>query len=286
MRYVDLESLRGTPGFAAFIESAEKVAADVEAEDDPKKRRAIIDANHARWKAFRAPLETLLGQKCWYTESRNPGTDDDVDHFRPKGGVAECKEHGGYWWLAFDWRNYRLSCHRSNRLRRREDLGRTHGKGEHFPLLVEQDRWMAPADAYLERPSLLDPADPADPPMLTYSIDGTAALHPAYDDDADARRRLEASRLYLHLDSPAFVEDRASLYGTIATKVEKLDRLAADAFVGDEAAKQTLKDAAQELIRLTRPQMPYSRAAEAYIHIYRNRDWVQKFVLNNLGPVA
>ena len=266
--------------------AAEKVANDVAAEDDPVKRKAIINANSARWKAFRRDFETLVGQKCWYTESRNPGTDDDVDHFRPKGGVAECRKHGGYWWLAFGWTNYRLSCHRSNRLGRREDLGRTHGKGEHFPLLVEGDRWMSPAHACLERPSLLDPTDPADPPMLTYDIDGTAALHPAYDGDADANRRLEASRIYLHLDSPEFVEDRAGLYGTIATKVENLDRLATAAFVGDEAARQTLKDAAQELIRLTRPQTPYSRAAEAYIRIYRNREWVQKFVLNNLGPVA
>ncbi|MDJ0839198.1 MAG: hypothetical protein QNK37_21960 [Acidobacteriota bacterium] len=50
--------------------------------------------------------------------------ESEVEHFRPKKRVAEAPDHGGYWWLAYDFRNMFLSCSHCNK----------HFKQDHFPL--------------------------------------------------------------------------------------------------------------------------------------------------------
>lgn len=285
MRFIDLDSLRGNPDVEALIAAAETTQALVASESDPVARMKLINTHRKRWVDFREPFETLIGSKCWYTESRNPGTDDDIDHFRPKGGVTECSLHGGYWWEAFNWKNLRLSAHRANRLRRSAETGATLGKGEHFPLLNEDDRRMSPDDACHERPKLLDPADPSDPPVLTYGIDGRAAVMPDYDSEPDVEERVEASRLYFHLDFPAFVEDRTALYGQIARRKEEGDRVAPAALDDRQPlALSTLRTVARDLISLTSPRKPYSKAALAYIRVYRGTHWVRRMVLDNVDP--
>jgi hypothetical protein len=285
MRFIDLDGLRGPADFEALIAEADKTKALLAAEGDADERKRLIKLHRRRWVAFRGSFEKVVGRKCWYTESRNPGSDDDVDHFRPKGAVTECPGHGGYWWEAFEWTNFRLSSHRANRHRTNPETGKRHGKGNHFPLMVEGDRWMRPHDACRERPKLLDPTDPLDPPMLTFNQAGRAELAPAYDGEEGASDRIDASRLYLHLDWPAFVEDRTALYGRIIARIKEGDRVAPAALDdGDPAAKASLRAVAAELIRLTEPDSPYSKAALACIRMYRDRTWVQRTVLANVSP--
>lgn len=178
MRYIDLDLLVGRADTQPLIDAANAARQAIQAAPDAAARRALIAANRDKWVAFRPLMQQIFGDKCWYTESKNPGTDDDIDHYRPKSRIADRRGHGGYWWEALHWRNFRLSCHRANRLRRNPDTDQTHGKGDRFPLLVEADRWMAPGDACHERPTLLDPTDPADPPILTFDTDGRVALSP------------------------------------------------------------------------------------------------------------
>src|SRR5258708_6505410 len=131
MRFIDLEQLE--PRIRHLKPALEEAMANVLAEGDPGARATLIKANRSKWVALRSAMEAISNGKCWYTECKNPGTDDDVDHFRPKLGVEGVPEHPGYYWLAFEWRNLRLSCHRANRLRLRADGG-TGGKGGRFPL--------------------------------------------------------------------------------------------------------------------------------------------------------
>jgi uncharacterized protein (TIGR02646 family) len=282
LRYIDLEGLRGQASVEALIVAAEHARVLVAAEPDADARRELIKANRKRWVDFRPSFESLVGQKCWYTESQNPGTDDDVDHFRPKGNV-EGLTHGGYWWEAFNWRNLRLSCHRANRTRINPETGQPHGKGAHFPLLNEGQRWMGPAAPCHELPALLDPTNPSDPPMLTYGIDGRAALAPEFEGDVAACQRIDQSRRYLHLDWPSFVEQRTALYGRIATRVDDGERVA-EAALGtcEPVATETLRSVARDLIQLTQPHEPYSKAALAYISVYRDKLWVKRMVLKNV----
>lgn len=283
MRFIDLDRVASDPAVQPLIEAAEAARLAILAEPDPPARRALIKAHRAEWVAFRAHFVRIFGAKCWYTECENPGTDDDVDHFRPKGRLAEVSAHGGYWWDALNWRNFRLSCHRANRLRENPETLATHGKGDHFPLLSEADRcWQPGDDLCRERPALLDPTDPADPPLLTFDPDGTTAVSPLYAGNPDAQRRVDQSRLYLHLDWPRFKEDRQRLYQLIFTRVADGDRAVARLDRGEIGAKEALKSIARDLIRYADHSSPYSLAAQSYIQLFRDRTWVKQFVLPHI----
>lgn len=66
----------------------------------------------------RHALEALFHGKCAYCETRyDVGAPVDIEHFRPKGEVADVPGHRGYWWLAADWENLLPSCIDCNRRR-------------------------------------------------------------------------------------------------------------------------------------------------------------------------
>lgn len=111
-------------------------------------------------------LEKLFFDKCAYCETKfGAAADSDVEHFRPKGRVAERKEdHPGYYWVGYDWENLYLSCPHCNQLRK--DNPRwgdpqtlsSGGKLDQFPLLEEKTRAMSPdCDIYEENTLLIDP---------------------------------------------------------------------------------------------------------------------------------
>lgn len=276
--------LVGDPLVREAIEAAEEARRDVAAEEDPVRRRELIERHRDKWVAFRPHFERLFGEKCWYTECENPGTDDDVDHFRPKGRVAEDALHGGYWWEALNWRNFRLSCHRANRLRINQDAGDTQGKGDHFPLLDPTRRWRDPGQPNRESPMLLDPVRPGDPGLLTFQIDGRAALSPRHADEPDARRRVEASRVCLHLDWPAIRQQRQLLYVDVAQRVDEGTQAAEALERGEVGATDWLDRVAAGLIELTDDGRPYSRAAQAYVRCFRYLRWVEARVVPHFPP--
>lgn len=71
-------------------------------------RDAAIDEGPAhevrtsyKHESVRRALEKLFHDKCAYCESSTlAGADWDVEHYRPKGRVAERPDHPGYYWLA------------------------------------------------------------------------------------------------------------------------------------------------------------------------------------------
>lgn len=285
MRFIDLDRILGNPRALTLIETAEKLKADLAAEDDPKKRKQLMKAKRQAWVDFRNLFESVYGEKCWYTESKNPGTDDDIDHFRPKGRVDECRDHGGYWWLAFEWRNFRFSSHRGNRPRRNQDAEATLGKGDHFPLLVEDDRCYSPEDEDREKPTLLDPTDPEDPPHLIFDMDGHTAVAPAYKDSETAVRRVKATREILHLDWHTFVAGRRAVYAEVLRLVLAGDRAEAANLRGEAGAGERLKEVAAKLIGMTGEGEEYSRAAIVYIRSFKDRPWIERAVFRNILPV-
>ncbi len=119
----------------------------------------------------RAALEGLFHDKCSYCETHvAAGSNWDVEHFRPKGRVAENANHPGYYWLAYAWSNLFLGCTLCNQRRRDKprwgDLsaGPSAGKLDQFPLAVEANRASSHADALdREEPLLLNPCEGEDP---------------------------------------------------------------------------------------------------------------------------
>lgn len=285
MRYVNLDRVLLHPDADRAIAASNEALKRICNETDPDERARLMKASQPKWTAFREIFTDMFGTTCWYTESENLGSDDDIDHFRPKGRVAESQTHGGYWWQSLDWRNFRLSSHRANRIRINPDVDEPFGKGDHFPIVDEAERWLDIHQTCVEEPLILDPTDPADPPLLTFDADGLVAISPRAAADPVAVERVEMSRTYLHLDWPGFKRQRRALYARILLTVERGDRLERMIDSGDRGAKPLMKSVSRELIGMTETGQPYSRASAAYVRHFRDRSWIKKNVLPHIPGV-
>ncbi|AZS21205.1 hypothetical protein S2M10_01670 [Sphingomonas sp. S2M10] len=278
MQYINLEDI--LPNIRHLLADLQTAQDLIMAEADPRRRAALIEANQNRWTALRDAFEGASGGKCWYTECESPGADNDIDHFRPKGKVKEDRRHPGYYWLAFDWRNMRLSCQRANRPRIAPGARVAGGKSTHFPLLATGVRATEPGDDIrLEHPALLDPTDPGDPILLTFLPNGEIDLSPQYRGNAVAEAKIAASRLGLHLNWPKFVEGRMTLYNIIERDVERGKREAPNDYLGMPQASQAFKDVIGDLKRRLNPRAQYAAAAKVYVESFRDIWWINDVVL-------
>lgn len=114
-------------------------------------------------KEVKPALEELFYYKCAYCERNLPG-EWDVEHFRPKGRVAERESHPGYYWLGYEWENLYPSCKLCNQRRKDKPMWSdprelpASGKLDQFPLLDETTRAMSHKDdIYQEHTLLIDP---------------------------------------------------------------------------------------------------------------------------------
>ena len=279
MRFINLDEIRPTirPQIIAELEEARR---EMLAEADPEKRTALLERYRTRWTAVRDAFEAYSNGKCWYVECSNPGADNDIDHYRPKSRVAQDLTHPGYYWLAFEWRNLRLSCQRANRLRKNPETGETGGKGDNFPLVNPESRARTPEDDLsLEIPEIVDPTDPEDVSLLTFGRNGEVELVPERKDEPVAEAKLEASRRHLHLNWPKFRDARVELYNQIERFVHRGEDLAPEKFDEIDGVARAFLDICLDLARWTRPREDYSKAALAYVEMFRDRWWVRDIVL-------
>lgn len=123
-------------------------------------------------------LNQLFRGKCAYCESSIQAVQPtDIEHFRPKGRVAECADHPGYWWLAASWSNLLASCIDCNRQRYNDvhqladdrftldpDWRFNLGKGDCFPILGLSHARCPTDDHGAEDAALIDPTrrEPSD----------------------------------------------------------------------------------------------------------------------------
>jgi uncharacterized protein (TIGR02646 family) len=220
MMYIAIDDLHID---AAWKSDAEAAALSVR-NATPELRSKIISEKQEVWKRLKQKLRDLSHQKCWYCESIDPRSDNAVDHYRPKGNVKEsAPPHKGYWWLAFDWRNFRFSCTFCNSIR--TSATTSGGKHDYFPLWDEKARAQSDEDDIDdEQPLLLDPTNPLHIGLIAFADDGTPG--PAF----DAIRKLEhamakESIKYYHLDHPLLVERRAIRWREVRKWVEEADKL-------------------------------------------------------------
>jgi uncharacterized protein (TIGR02646 family) len=278
MRYVDIDILTLPNGWQTRADNAlnnlRREVAEAEAtavatgEDAAAARKAAIVAGlsiHARmqiWRDLTASLAALTNGKCWYSESRNPTADKNVDHFRPKSHVDEDPNHEGYWWLAFQWRNYRYASQWCNQRRVDEAHGTSGGKWDHFPLCPGSPRSRLETDDYaLEQPELLDPIDPDDWKLLTFRQDGRPT--PAKSPDTVEYKRAQTSIEVYHLHCNELVNERRALAGEIQRLVQDLERLRPQ-IVRNGGMKVLYKNRQKDLLRAIRPDADYSSAALAF----------------------
>jgi uncharacterized protein (TIGR02646 family) len=130
----------------------------------------------------RSALEKLFADKCAYCETQGvAGFEWDVEHFRPKGRVAEDQTHPGYYWLAYTWANLYLSCTLCNQ--RRKDKPRwddpveaaAAGKVDQFPLDPPDSRVADPGGVLADEGRLLiDPCEDEPEDHLSFTPKGLA----------------------------------------------------------------------------------------------------------------
>jgi hypothetical protein len=152
-----------------WVEEAEQVTNDLRIAADEAAREVIIDANKKLWRddRIRNWLLQQFGNKCWYTEAYESVSSIHVDHYRPKGRTSDLdgNKHDGYWWLTFNWKNYRISGQLINVK-----------KNDIFPI-IEGARANAddPVSLELEAPLLIDPITPQ-AHLISYEKDEEACI--------------------------------------------------------------------------------------------------------------
>jgi uncharacterized protein (TIGR02646 family) len=302
MRWVDLDKLEFPDGWQARSDRAleelrtaitnAELAAQLAGSDIPTARKAVISEEFKKskrqkiWRELSPFLARLRKDKCWYSESKNSGSDKDVEHFRPKGAVAEDPDHEGYWWLAFDYQNYRYSCQWCNQ-RRVDTLNDTDGgKWDHFPVGAGFRAWSEGDNCDDEEIELLDPTDPHDWKLLTFRPDGKPI--PAKPPGTREYARAEVSIWLYHLDRKEFVDDRRSLAGKVQRLIDRMNMLRPQ--ITDLTMRKLYKEEEKELLRLIDRDSEYSAAALAYARseIYKmdrghqvTREWLKEILHSN-----
>jgi hypothetical protein len=145
------------------------------------ERKVFIEKKAPIWRSFSRYLAKMSYGKCWYSESNDPQSFFDVDHFRPKKEARRTEDiaDDGYPWLAFSWNNFRYSAGRSNRLSKDEITDETCGKGSWFPLLdgSVKAEWSNRCEA-AEAVLLLDPTVRDDLDLIT--VDAVGKIGPSW----------------------------------------------------------------------------------------------------------
>ena len=180
----------------------------------------------------RVALEELFYGKCAYCESRPSASSDwNVEHFRPKAGVRENRDHSGYYWLAYEWNNLYMSCQHCNQWRReRRRWGGPNndaagGKADQFPLHNEDSRAMGPDDDInAEDRLLIDPCNDNPEKYIGYDLTGGVLAIEDNKRGSTTIRLLNLSRRRLSQDRHLRVQEIALLLKAIALIPTKAER--------------------------------------------------------------
>ncbi len=254
MRYIPLRDHRPDPTWEA---RANELLDELRAAPDATARKKIIDNNSAVWSDLKRWLLNLSHQKCWFSEAKDCFSHWDVEHYRPKKSAKDKDgtEHDGYWWLAFDWQNFRICGNAGNRK-----------KGPYFPLRPGCARTIEFGDVRYEDPLLLDPIDEDDPSLLSFNIQGRAIPSPGIVDLWE-KERVEYSVERYNLDFPPLMDKRkvvwAECWNHIQEYVRELATYHADKT--NMIAKQQFKQAAKQVRKMIREEQELSAVARACV---------------------
>lgn len=151
----------------AWLAKSAQLVADLGALDAAGKRderNALIDANSTHWGGLKEWLLALSAGKCWFSEVRELYSHYDVEHFRPKkeAKALDASLRDGYWWLDFDYMNFRVCGNVGNRK-----------KGGWFPLKDgSQCSTHTQRCEESETRYLLDPIDDDDVSLIAFDEEG------------------------------------------------------------------------------------------------------------------
>ena len=182
--------------------------------DSKEKRHEIIDRNQRYWKLFKEHLKSLSYNKCWYSDSINPASHYHVDHFRPKKKAIEIdlSDREGYWWLAFDVKNFRLSGSVPNTK-----------KGNHFA--VKKNPVLKKGSIKDEVVYFLDPTRKQDVGLVNFREDGMAIESAPEDEEPWDYKRANYTIDKLDLNYEDLIEARSVEWLLMYDLIKKINEL-------------------------------------------------------------
>lgn len=248
-----------------WLEKAKRLTDELMRINDPGTRAEFITHHAALWQELKKELEAISFNKCWYCEAQNIRGDLHVDHYRPKIRVKD--KDGivktGYWWLAFNYNNFRAACSYCNTLHSGEDET-SRGKIDHFPLLDESKRASSPDDTIEdEMPLLLDPTNPCDPFLLWFADDGRAISKVAKEGGFFYERAIVTMDI-LNLNDVKIVEARKKLRLECTELIERGDKAFARYAKGSISGKTEFEGVILQIRKKVQPTEQFSATSYAF----------------------
>jgi len=211
----------------------------------------------------------LSAGKCWFSEVRELYSHYDVEHFRPK---VEAKTLGadvrdGYWWLAFDYMNFRVCGNVGNRK-----------KGGWFPL-KEGSLYSTYAHPCEESESayLIDPIDVADVRLIAFDEEGKVIAMPGVSAWEKQRVDETVKRLKLNEHTP-LAEARRKVWQQVDRLIEDFEKAKARCGDGDNpAAREKCRQVCQRIRAMMHPAEELSAVAKWCI-LWRNDPQLSRLI--------
>ncbi|MGN2247555.1 hypothetical protein ACFWZ3_12785 [Frateuria sp. GZRR35] len=240
----------------AWLAKSARLVADLAALDAAGKREernALIDANRDHWGALKAWLLALSAGKCWFSEVRELYSHYDVEHFRPKkeARALDANLRDGYWWLAFDYMNFRVCGNVGNRK-----------KGGWFPL---KDGSLCSTHAHpceeSETRYLLDPIKDNDVALIAFDEEGKVIPMPGSSVWEQARVDETVKRLKLNEYAP-LAEARRKVWQQMDNLIADFARVKSRCSAGNNpAAEAQLAEVRARVRAMTSPTAELSAVA-------------------------
>jgi uncharacterized protein (TIGR02646 family) len=306
MRYVERKDVT-LPGSVSAKAKTELDAIKAH-RNDPDPKKGAFEFKVYKSEEIKQALEKLFHGKCAYCETfYSASAPVDVEHYRPKGAVAELKEHPGYWWVAMDWENLLPSCIDCNRKRKQkfpstatslEELWKfgkdarnfeadQSGKKDSFPV-ASTGTWLVNEESDFGRePALLiNPCKDRPEHYLAYNVAmvGRPAIVHSLDGNGKDSRGNASIHIY-GLNRLGLVQERtrvlrqlefiADIVIEVTEIADKVEALPAAQKVGIQQVPGRLRMLRErmldELKAMTEPRAPYSAMARAWLENFMRK---------------
>lgn len=251
-------------------------------------------SNRSLWAYFKRDFESIVGKKCWFSESLNNGADNDIEHFRPKGlHVKELKKENahlepdiwgkinantrtGYDFLALEFSNYRYACTFVNSPRSSSNK-KVRGKSNFFPLKIDSPIASQLTQLSNEIICFLDPCNEKDPEYLTFNNLGQIEPSKSVLNTSWEYCRVMVTIEVLHLHYSSFIEARLELWGSC----EKLIELANALYLKQNKSNEEeicLAHYIKDLTKHIQKKAQYSAVAIDCIRFYKRKyPWLETY---------
>ena len=284
MIFIDLEHRKPTdtdiPGWkpwtqeqwGAWLEKSQQLVSDMAMLEEAGKRNernALIDANREHWGSLKEWLSALSGGKCWFSEVRELYSHYDVEHFRPKkeAKALDGIKRDGYWWLAFDYMNFRICGNVGNRK-----------KGGWLPLQQGSlcSSFNNPCEDSESR-YLLDPIDDDDVSLIAFDEEGKVIPVPGSSDWEQERVIETVKRLKLN-EHVILAEERRKIWQKADALIEDFYAAKAKCSRGNNpAAKAKLLEVRSQVREMTDRSAELSAVAKCCIQM-RNQPQLTRLI--------